>query len=173
MPRNRRFLWILPATEGLPSVGCLPPRQRRRLWKPLPGVLCPLWKPLPTGRSHPYWITQSQRNCRPFGFPARFERSTHKGKMVYGHSYQNGSRLRYLGNLSETAFYMELFTYRNHRCLSNSFRIFRLLKSYCFSGFKAKLYPISVIVLTLFVWGYTALPDLTPLHFRQNSQYHH
>lgn len=32
----------------------------------------------PTGRSRPYWITQSQRNCHPFGIPARFERSTHK-----------------------------------------------------------------------------------------------
>ena len=89
MPRNRRFHWIHTATEGLPSIGCLPPRQRRRLWKPLPRVLCPLWNPQPTGRSRPYWITQSQRNCHPFGFPARFEMSTHRGKMVCGYSFQN------------------------------------------------------------------------------------
>ena len=73
----------------LPSIGCLPPRQRRRLWKPLPRERCPLWIPLPTGRSRPYWITQSQRNCHPFGIPARFEMSTHKWKMVCGHSFQN------------------------------------------------------------------------------------
>ena len=59
-------------------IGFFLPRQRCRLWKPLPRERCPLWIPLPTGRSRPYWITQSQRNCHPFGIPARFEMSTHK-----------------------------------------------------------------------------------------------
>ena len=53
-------------------IGFFPPRQRRRLWKPLPRERCPLWIPQPTGRSRPYWMTQSQRNCRPFGFPDAF-----------------------------------------------------------------------------------------------------
>ena len=42
------------------------------------------------GAPRPYWMTQGQRNCRPFGIPDAFEMSTHKGKMVYGHSFQNG-----------------------------------------------------------------------------------
>lgn len=37
----------------------------------------------------PYWMTQGQRSCRPFGIPARFEMSIHKEKMVCGHSFQN------------------------------------------------------------------------------------
>ena len=41
------------------------------------------------GAPRPYWITQGQRNCHPFGIPARFEMSTHKGKMNCGHSFQN------------------------------------------------------------------------------------
>ena len=70
-------------------IGFLLPRQRCRLWKPLPGVLCPLCIHKPTGHSRPYWRRKSQRNRRPFGFPARFERSTHKWKMVCGHLFQN------------------------------------------------------------------------------------
>lgn len=70
-------------------IGFFLPRQRRRLWKPPPRVLCPLWIPLPIGRSRPYWMTLSQRNCHPFGIPARFEMSTHKWEMVCGHSFQN------------------------------------------------------------------------------------
>ena len=70
-------------------IGFFPPRQRRRLWKPLPRERCPLCIHKPTGRSHPYWRRKSQRNRRPFGFPARFERSTQKRKMVYGYSFQN------------------------------------------------------------------------------------
>lgn len=48
-----------------------------------------LWNPQPTGRSRPYWMTPSQRNCHPFGIPARFEMSTHKWKVVCEHSFQN------------------------------------------------------------------------------------
>lgn len=70
-------------------IGFFLPRQRRRLWKPLPRVLCPLWIPLPTGCSRPYWMTLSQRNRCPFGIPARFEMSTHKWKRVCGHSFQS------------------------------------------------------------------------------------
>ena len=70
-------------------IGFFLPRQRRRLWKPPPRVLCPLWIPLPIGRSRPYWRRKSQRNCHPFGIPACFEMSTHKWKMVCGHSFQN------------------------------------------------------------------------------------
>ena len=54
------------------------------------GYSVPFGFPSQQGASRPYWITQSQRNCHPFGIPARFEMSTHKGKMVYGHSFQNG-----------------------------------------------------------------------------------
>ena len=42
------------------------------------------------GATRSYWMTLSQRNCRPFGIPARFEMSTHKWEMVCGHSFQNG-----------------------------------------------------------------------------------
>ena len=70
-------------------IGFFPPRQRRRLWKPLPRVLCPLWIPQPTGRSRPYWKPRAKGICHPFGIPARFEMSTHKWKMVCGHSFQN------------------------------------------------------------------------------------
>ena len=37
----------------------------------------------------PLLETPSQRNCCPFGIPARFEMSTHNGKMLCGHSFQN------------------------------------------------------------------------------------
>jgi hypothetical protein len=53
------------------------------------GTLSPLDSP--SNRALPPLLeTQSQRNRHPFGIPARFEMSTHKGKMVYGHSFQNG-----------------------------------------------------------------------------------
>ena len=61
-------------------IGFFLPRQRCRLWKPLPRERCPLWNPLPTGRFSPLLETQSQRNCHPFGIPARFERNAHKQK---------------------------------------------------------------------------------------------
>ena len=72
------FIGFFLPRRALPSIGCLPPRER-----------CPLWIPLPTGCSSPLLETPSQRNCRPFGIPARFEMSTHKWKMVCGHSFQN------------------------------------------------------------------------------------
>ena len=66
----------------------------RRLCPPLDssrqGNAVPFGFPCQQGAPRPYWMTPGQRNCRPFGFPARFEMSTHKGKMVYGHSFQNG-----------------------------------------------------------------------------------
>ena len=43
----------------------------------------------------PLLETPSQRNCHPFGIPARFEMSTHKGKMVCGHSFQNINSTKY------------------------------------------------------------------------------
>ena len=67
--------------------GFLPPRQRCRLWKPLSRELCPLWNPLPTGRSRPYWKPRAKGIIHPFGIPARFEMSTHKEKLVCGHSF--------------------------------------------------------------------------------------
>ena len=70
-------------------IGFFLPRQLCRLWKPLPRERCPLWIPQPTGCSPPLLETPRQRNCHPFGIPARFEMSTHKWKMVCGHSSQN------------------------------------------------------------------------------------
>ena len=78
MPRNRRFHWILPATEGS-ALHWIPPAKE---------TLSPLDSPANRALS-PLLETPSQRNCRPFGFPARFERSTHKWKMVCGRSFQN------------------------------------------------------------------------------------
>ena len=49
------FIGFFLPRRVLPSIGCLPPRQRCRLWKPLPRERCPLWNSLPTGRSRPYW----------------------------------------------------------------------------------------------------------------------
>ena len=47
------FIGFFLPRRALPSIGCLPPRQRRRLWKPPPRERCPLWIPQPTGRSPP------------------------------------------------------------------------------------------------------------------------
>ena len=49
------FIGFFLPRRALPSIGFHPPRQRRRLWKPLPWGRCPLWIPHPTGRSRPYW----------------------------------------------------------------------------------------------------------------------
>ena len=38
------FIGFFLPRRALPSIGCLLPRQR-----------CRLWKPLPTGHSRPYW----------------------------------------------------------------------------------------------------------------------
>ena len=93
--RTRLFCGCFLPRRVLPSIGCLPPRQRRRLWKPLPRQRVPFGILCQQGAPRPYWITQGQRNCRPFGIPARFERSTHKGKMVCGHSFQNINSTKY------------------------------------------------------------------------------
>ena len=39
------FIGFFLPRRALPSIGCLPPRQRRRLWKPLPRERRPLWNP--------------------------------------------------------------------------------------------------------------------------------
>lgn len=83
------FIGFFLPRRALPSIGFHPPRQRCRLWEPLPRVLCPLWIPQPTGLSPPLLETRSQRNCHPFGIPARFEMSTHKWKMICVSSFQN------------------------------------------------------------------------------------
>ena len=49
------FIGFFLPRRALPSIGFHPPRQRRRLWKPLPWGRCPLWIHHPTGRSRPYW----------------------------------------------------------------------------------------------------------------------
>ena len=46
-------------------IGVFPPRQRRRLWKPLPRERCPLWNPQPTGRSRPYWKPRAKGTAVP------------------------------------------------------------------------------------------------------------
>ena len=56
------FIGFFLPRRVLPSIGCLPPRQRCRLWKPLPRERCPLWIPQPTGCSPPLLETQSQGN---------------------------------------------------------------------------------------------------------------
>lgn len=53
------------------------------------GNAVPFGFPSQQGAPRPYWMIPSQRNCHPFGIPARFEMSTHKWKMVCGHSSQN------------------------------------------------------------------------------------
>ena len=83
------FIGFFLPRRVLPSIGFHPPRQRRRLWKPLPRVLCPLWNPQPTGRSRPYWKPRAKGIAIPLESQMRFEMSTHKGKMVCGHSLQN------------------------------------------------------------------------------------
>ena len=42
------------------------------------GNAVPFGFPSQQGVPHPYWMTPSQRNRRPFGIPARFDMSTHK-----------------------------------------------------------------------------------------------
>ena len=59
------FIGFFLPRRVLPSIGCL-----------LPRVRCPLWIPQPTGCSSPLLETQSQRNCHPFGIPARPKRCT-------------------------------------------------------------------------------------------------
>ena len=70
-------------------IGFFLPRQRCRLWKPLPRERCPLWNSLPTGRSRPYWKPRAKGTAVPLDSQMRFEMSTHKLKMVCGHSFQN------------------------------------------------------------------------------------
>lgn len=61
------------------------------------GYAVPFGIPCQQDAPRPYWMTQGQKNCRPFGFPARFEMSTHKGKMVCWHSFQKGSQKNCVG----------------------------------------------------------------------------
>ena len=55
------FIGFFLPRRVLPSIGFHPPRQR-----------CRLWKPLPTGCSRPYWMTQSQRNLPSLWNPSSF-----------------------------------------------------------------------------------------------------
>ncbi len=48
------FIGFFLPRRALPSIGCLPPRQRRRLWKPLP-----------TGHSRPYWKPRAKGTAVP------------------------------------------------------------------------------------------------------------
>ena len=66
------FIGFFLPRRALPSIGCLLPRQRRRLWKPLPGVLCPLWKPLPTGRSPPLLDDPGPKELPSLWIPSSF-----------------------------------------------------------------------------------------------------
>ena len=59
-------------------IGFLPPRQR-----------VPFVSISQQGALAPIGDVRAKGICCPFGFPARFERSTHKWKMVCGHSFQN------------------------------------------------------------------------------------
>ena len=70
------FIGFFRPRRVLPSIGFHPPRER-----------CPLCIHKPTGRSRPYWMTPSQRNCHPFGIPARFEMSTHKQESVFVYTH--------------------------------------------------------------------------------------
>ena len=75
--------------------GCYPPLDASRqgssaaFGNHCQGNAVPFGFPSQQGTPRPYWMTQSQRNCYPFGIPARFEMSTHKWKMVCGYSFQN------------------------------------------------------------------------------------
>ena len=69
---STHFIGFFPPRRALPSIGCLLPRQR-----------CRLWKPLPTGHSRPYWKPRAKGKSHPFGIPARFEMSTHKQESVF------------------------------------------------------------------------------------------
>ena len=66
------FIGFFLPRRALPSIGCLPPRQRRRLWKPLPRERCPIWIPQPTRHSPPLLETQSQRNLPSLWNPSSF-----------------------------------------------------------------------------------------------------
>ena len=66
------FIGFFLPRRALPSIGCLPPRQRCRLWKPLPRECCPHWIPQPAGCFRPYWMTQCQRNLPSLWNPGSF-----------------------------------------------------------------------------------------------------
>ena len=89
------FIGFFLPRRALPSIGCLPPRQRCRLWKPLPrqrvpfGILCQQGALAPIGNPEP------KEFAIPLESQMRFERSTHKGKMVCGHSFQNINSTKY------------------------------------------------------------------------------
>ena len=72
------FIGFFLPRRALPSIGCL-----------LPRVRCPLWSPLPTGRSRPYWKPRAKGTAIPLESQMRFGMRTHKEKMNCGHSFQN------------------------------------------------------------------------------------
>ena len=80
--------WIPPAKAAPPPLETTAKGPLSPLETTAKGTPSPLDSPANRALS-PLLETQSQRNCHPFGIPARFEMSTHKWKMVCGHSFQN------------------------------------------------------------------------------------
>ena len=66
------FFGFFRPRKALPSFGFLPPRQRCRLWKPLPRERRPLCIHKPTGRSPPLLETPSQREKLSLWNPSPF-----------------------------------------------------------------------------------------------------
>lgn len=111
------FIGFFLPRRALPSIGCLLPRQR-----------CRLWKPLPTGHSRPYWKPRAKGKSHPFGIPARFEMSTHKWKMVCGHSFQNAKIPR--TSADKKMMFRGYFVLKYHRPLSKE----SISQPFCASG---------------------------------------
>ena len=63
------FFW---PRKALPSFGFLPPRQRCRLWKPLPRERRPLWIPQPTGLSPPLLDDPGPKELPSLWIPSPF-----------------------------------------------------------------------------------------------------
>ena len=66
------FIGFFLPRRVLPSIGCLPPRQRCRLWKPLPRERRPLWIPQPTGRSPPLLDDPGPKELPSLWIPSSF-----------------------------------------------------------------------------------------------------
>ena len=62
----------------LPSIGCLPPRQRRRLWKPLPRQRVPLESSANRALPAPIGLPKAKGIAVPLESQMRFEMSTNK-----------------------------------------------------------------------------------------------
>ena len=120
------FIGFFLPRRALPSIGCLLPRQR-----------CRLWKPLPTGHSRPYWKPRAKGKSHPFGIPARFEMRTHKLKMVCRHSFQNAKIPR--TSADKKMMFRGYFVLKYHRPLSKE----SISQPFCASG----LQPLRLFAL--------------------------